>query len=69
MSVKQNKKGIEFFMKATVIQNVSNQYKVVDEKDNIHICTARGKLKINTQVLNKKRYFPVWRISFLFMVQ
>ena len=41
-------------MKATVIQNVSNQYKVVDEKDNIHICTARGKLKINTQVLNKK---------------
>ena len=41
-------------MKATIIQNISNQYKVVDEEDNIHICTARGKLKNNNQVLNKR---------------
>ena len=41
-------------MKATIIQNISNQYKVIDEEDNIHICTARGKLKINNQVLNKR---------------
>lgn len=32
-------------MKATIIQNISNQYKVVDEEDNIKICMARGKLK------------------------
>ena len=41
-------------MKATIIQNISNQYKVVDEEDNVHICTARGKLKNNNQVLNKR---------------
>ena len=41
-------------MKATVIQNISNQYKVVDEEDNVHICIARGKLKNNNQVLNKR---------------
>ena len=41
-------------MKATVIQNISNQYKVIDEEDNIHICIARGKLKNNNQVLNKR---------------
>lgn len=32
-------------MKAVIIQNISNSYKVVDENENIHICTARGKLK------------------------
>ncbi len=41
-------------MKATVIQNISNQYKVIDEEDNMHICIARGKLKNNNQVLNKR---------------
>ena len=41
-------------MKATVIQNISNQYKVIDEEDKLHICTARGKLKNNNKVLNKR---------------
>ena len=41
-------------MKATVIQNVANRYKVIDEEDNMHICIARGKLKNNNQVLNKR---------------
>ena len=41
-------------MKATIIQNISNQYKVVDELDKIHICTARGRLKNTTQILNKR---------------
>ena len=41
-------------MKATVIQNISNQYKVIDEEDKVHICTARGKLKNNNKVLNKR---------------
>ena len=41
-------------MKATIIQNISNQYKVIDEEDKVHICTARGKLKNNNKVLNKR---------------
>ena len=41
-------------MKATVIQNISNQYKVIDEEDNMHICIARGKLKNINQGLNKR---------------
>ena len=41
-------------MKATVIQDVANRYKVIDEEDNMHICIARGKLKNNNQVLNKR---------------
>ena len=41
-------------MKATIIQNISNQYKVIDEEDNMHICIARGKLKNINQVLNKR---------------
>lgn len=32
-------------MKATIIQNISNSYKVIDENEKMHICTARGKLK------------------------
>ena len=32
-------------MEGIIIQNISNQYKIVDEKDNILLCTARGKLK------------------------
>ena len=32
-------------MKATIIQNISNNYKVIDENEEMHICTARGKLK------------------------
>ena len=32
-------------MKAVIIQNISNSYKVIDENENVHICTARGKLK------------------------
>ena len=41
-------------MKATIIQNISNQYKVIDEEDKVHICTARCKLKNNNKVLNKR---------------
>ena len=41
-------------MKATIIQNISNQYKVIDEEDKVHICTARGKLKNNNKVFNKR---------------
>lgn len=37
-------------MKATIIQNISNSYKVIDENEQIHICTARGKLK-NAEIL------------------
>ena len=32
-------------MIGTIIQNISNSYKVIDKEDNILICTARGKLK------------------------
>ena len=32
-------------MNGIIIQNISNQYKIVDENDNIKICTARGKFK------------------------
>lgn len=32
-------------MKGIIVQNISNTYKVVDEKNKVHICTARGKLK------------------------
>ena len=32
-------------MNGIIIQNISNQYKTVDENDNIKICTARGKFK------------------------
>ena len=41
-------------MKATIIQNISNQYKVIDEEDKVHICIARGKLKNINKVLNKR---------------
>ncbi len=34
-------------MKAIIIQNISNSYKVVDENGEVHICTARGKFKKN----------------------
>lgn len=32
-------------MKAIIIQNISNDYKVIDENEKEHICIARGKLK------------------------
>lgn len=37
-------------MKATIIQNISNSYKVIDENEEVHICKARGKLK-TTEIL------------------
>lgn len=37
-------------MIGTIIQNISNSYKVVDEKGNVLICTARGKLKQEEQI-------------------
>lgn len=32
-------------MKAVIVQNISNSYKVVDENDKVYNCIARGKLK------------------------
>lgn len=37
-------------MKATIIQNISNSYKVIDENEGVHICKARGRLK-NAEIL------------------
>lgn len=34
-------------MEGTIIQNIANQFKVIDENNILHICTARGKLKNN----------------------
>ena len=34
-------------MEGIIVQIISNQYKVVDEKENVINCIARGKLRNN----------------------